>query len=325
MRFSLPAFLTVLCVACTAGRQSADVVLHNAVIYTMNSAQPKAQALAVIEGRIVAIGSEAQIAQAYVGKTDIDANGQMVLPGFHDSHVHLVDGGIQLGQCNLDNLPSVEAITDKVAECNKESAGSGWLIGAGWNPGLFEQANPDKSLLDAISTQRPILLQGADGHSSWANSTALTMAGIARDTPNPHNGVIERDATSEASGTLRESAQELVRAAVPPLSAQVRLEGLRRGLKMANGFGITSVVEAAAGPDDVTAYRSLESNGELTARVVASIDATSAGADALMHPQDRGTNARLRTDSAKIFVDGVLEGETAALARTVSRPPGIQR
>ena len=84
-----------------------------------------------------------------------------------------------------------------MSACNKDSPGSGWLLGAGWNLSLFAQANPSKSLLDAISAERPIFLGGADGHSSWVNSTALTMAGIERETPNPHNGIIERDAKGE--------------------------------------------------------------------------------------------------------------------------------
>ncbi len=324
MRFGWLGILLLLGASSMPPQHSADLVLHNAIIYTMNATQPKAQALAVTAGRIVAIGSNDVIARTYTGKTDIDLNGQMVLPGFHDSHVHPVAGGVELDQCNLVDLATVEAVTAKVSACNRSDPGSGWLLGAGWDLSLFPQANPNKSLLDAISTERPILLAGADGHSSWVNSRALTLAGIERETPNPSHGLIERDAEGEATGTLRESAQELVRAVVPPLSAQARREGLLRGLKMANGFGITSFVAAAVGSEELAAYQSLERSGQLTARVVASIVVTDPQADALMHAEDRGSNARLRTDSAKIFVDGVLEGETAALLQPYLDRPGYR-
>jgi predicted amidohydrolase YtcJ len=324
LRLCVRAFvLWTLVLGCAPPRQNAELILHGGAVYTMNPAQPRVQAIAIDGGRIVALGSDDEIARAYRSKVDVDLKGQMVLPGFHDAHVHPVYGGIELGQCNLTDLGSIEAITTKVGQCNKDSPGSDWLIGAGWNLSLFPQANPNKELLDAISTERPIFLGGADGHSSWANSKALTLAGIERETPNPHNGIIERNAKGEATGTLRESAQDIVRAVIPPLTAEARRDGLLRALKMANGFGITSFVEAAAGSEELAAYRALESQGELTARVVASIAVTNADADALMNPQDRGSDAKLRTDSAKIFVDGVLEGETAALLAPYLDHPGF--
>jgi predicted amidohydrolase YtcJ len=315
--------LSTLTLGCAPPRQNVELILHNGAVYTMNAARPQVQAIAIDARRIVALGSDEEISHAYRGQVDVDLKGQMVLPGFHDAHMHPVHGGIELAQCNLTDLDSIEAITKKVGECDKDSPGSGWLIGAGWNLSLFPQANPSKELLDAISTERPIFLGGADGHSSWANSKALTLAGIERETPNPHNGIIERNAKGEASGTLRESAQDIVRAVIPPLTAEARRDGLLRGLRMGNGFGITSFVEAAAGSEELAAYRALDSRGELTARVVASIAVTNADADALMNPQDRGSDAKLRTDSAKIFVDGVLEGETAALLEPYLDNPGF--
>ncbi len=315
--------LLILSAGCSPSRESVDLVLHGGAIYTMNSAQPQAQAIAINSGRIVAVGGDEDIGRAYVGKADVDLKGRMVLPGFHDAHVHPVYGGIELAQCNLTDLDSIEAITTKLGQCNANAPGSGWLLGSGWNLSLFAQANPSKDLLDAISTERPIFLGGADGHSSWVNSKALALAGIERETPNPHNGIIERNADGDASGTLRESAQDIVRAIIPPLTVEARRDGLLRALKMANGFGITSLVEAAAGADELAAYRALDGRRELTARVVASIDVTTADADALMNPADRNSNARLRTDSAKIFVDGVLEGETAALLEPYLDNPGF--
>jgi predicted amidohydrolase YtcJ len=302
---------------CAPAKQTVDLVLHHGAVHTMNPAQPDAEAIAVNGGRIVAVGGNDAIERAYVGKDTIDLRGQMVLPGFHDAHAHPAYDGVTLSQCNLLDLESVDAILAKLRTCSDAQKDDGWLIGAGWNLSLFPQANPNKALLDAISTARPILLAGADGHSSWANSKALSLAGVDRATPNPPKGVIERDANGDPSGTLRETAQDLVRAVVPPISADVRRTGLVKALQMANGFGITSIIEAAARPDEIAAYRSLDVGGELTARVVASIVISDANdhaeADALIRPHDRGTDSRIRTDSVKLFIDGVLEGETAAL------------
>jgi predicted amidohydrolase YtcJ len=315
--------VVLLCsVGCGPTKQTADLLVHNAAIYTMDVAAPKAQAMAVTGGRIVAIGSDEAVAKQYTGKSDLDLQGRMVLPGFHDAHVHPVFGGVELSQCVLNEQTSVEGIVAAISACNKASPGPGWLLGSGWNLSLFPQANPHKRLLDAITTERPILLGGADGHSSWANSTALVAAGIERETPNPPHGVIERDSNGEASGVLRESAQDIVRAVIPRESAAAREEGLRRALALANQFGITSLVEAAASKDQLDAYRSADAKGELTARVVASVEVGNDPTFALMRPQDRGTRAKLRVDSAKIFVDGVLEGETAALLQPYLDHPG---
>lgn len=316
--------LSGLAAGCAPERQLVDLVLRGGAVYTLNATQPRAQALAVKSGHIVAIGTDQEIAEGYKGKVEIDLAGQMLLPGFHDGHSHPVLGGVELAQCRLGELTTVDGILAKVRACNDANPGAAWLLGAGWDLSLFAQANPSKALLDAISTQRPIFLGGADGHSSWANSKALARAGIDRATPDPHNGIIERDAsTGEATGTLRESAQDLVRAVVPPLSAAARRDGLLRALSMANGFGITSIDDADAGADELAAYRDLDRTGQLTARVVASIPVTSPEAEALMHPEVRNSGARLRTDSAKIFVDGVLEGETAALLEPYLDHPGF--
>lgn len=320
--WSLVALACLVPSVAVAERAQVDLVMSGGTIYTMDPAAPRAEALAVSAGRIVAVGSDPQINVRYDGRDELHLNGQMVLPGFVDAHSHLVLGGIEVERCNLSEMASVADLLAKVKECSAMAPRDGWLIGAGWNLSLFPQANPNKTLLDAIAPDQAIFLTGADGHSSWANSKALARAGIGRDTPNPVNGVIERDATGEPSGTLRETAQDLVGAIVPPSSERLREEGLLRALTLANGFGITSIVEADARRDDLAAYRAVDARGQLTARIVVSVAATDSDADALMHAQDRGTGAKLRTDAAKIFVDGVMEGETAALLEPYVDRPG---
>ena len=302
--------------ACAGEVRNADLVLVSGRIYTLNEAAPRAEALAISGGRIAAVGSNGEVTGAWAGPT-IALDGRMVLPGFHDAHVHPMYGGIQMMQCDLAGLADVASLLRKVGECDKSLPEGKWLVGGGWNLSLFPEANPHKALLDGVNPERPMFLRGEDGHSSWANSRALTLAGIESETPDPPLGIIERDAGGEPSGTLREAAQNLVELMLPPLSLEQRLEGLRAAVQLANRLGITSMVDASVSDWELPVYRALEAEGGLGARLVLSVTVgqplagtTNPG---LIVPEDRGSGQRLRLDAAKIYVDGVLEGETAAL------------
>lgn len=307
--------IVALCLlGCAQPKETADLLLIHGRVYTVDSAQPWAEAVAVRDGRIVAVGSSEDLATRYDARSTRDLAGQMLLPGFHDAHVHPEGAGVELALCNLNEAATVDAIVAKVRECVETTPGDGWIVGGGWNLSLFPEAHPRKDLLDAITAVRPIVLTGADGHSSWVNSKALELAGITADTPNPAHGIIERDrATGEATGTLRESAQGLLRAVVPSPTMAEREAGLARALDVLNGFGITSFVDASVDGGNLDVYRALLSRGELSAKVVASVEANVEGLDALVQPGDRGSGSRLRVDAVKFFLDGVLEGETAAL------------
>ncbi|MEZ5560017.1 MAG: amidohydrolase [Pseudomonadales bacterium] len=297
-------------------RQSADLIFTNAAVYTMNPDQPRAEAVAIGGGQILAVGSSADISAAYEGPVR-DLGGQMLLPGFHDAHAHPIGGGLQLMGCDLSGIREQAVLLDAIRACAAADPDGEWLIGEGWELSAFPpEGNPTRDLLDAIDADRPVLMRAADGHSSWVNSAALRRAGISADTPDPRNGVIERDGDGAPSGTLRESAQGLVEAVVPPLTHAQRLEGARTALRHANSFGITSIIDASVGPEELAVWHDLEASGELSARIVASIRvrgmADNVNPD-LIDPGSRGSGALVRADSAKLFLDGVLEGETAAL------------
>ena len=302
--------------ACGPAVRQADLILLSGRVYTVNDAAPWAEAVAIRDGRIAGVGSDAEVAGAWAGPT-VDLAGRMVLPGFHDAHVHPMYGGIQMAQCDLAGLASVASLLREVQGCDGALPEGEWLVGGGWDLSLFDEANPGKELLDGIDPARPMFLRGADGHSSWANSLALTLAGIGSETPDPPLGIIERNADGEPSGTLRETAQNLVEAILPVLTLEQRLDALRDAVRLANRLGITSMVEASVSDWELAAYRALEAEGGLSARLVLSVTVgespTAATHADLIAAQDRGTGKRLRLDAAKIFVDGVLEGETAAL------------
>lgn len=307
--------------AAADARQAADLILTGGAVYTLDPEHPWAEALAIGGGRILAVGSVSEIASAYRGEVR-ELAGAMVMPGFHDAHAHPIDGGIQSVQCDLSSARTVEDTLARVAACDvaspdTESPDDDWLVGGGWNLALFPDANPDKDLLDGVVGGRPIFLEGADGHSGWVNSAALRRAGISADTGDPPLGIIERDAAGEPSGTLRETAQGLVRAMVPRITDEQRVAGALAALEVANGLGITSIIDASVDTPELTAWRQLERDGRLTAHIVASIRVAGGGSEpadsALIDPASRGSGALVRTDAAKIFLDGVLEGETAAL------------
>jgi predicted amidohydrolase YtcJ len=298
---------------------SADLVLLGGVIYTVDAARTWAEAVAIKNGRILFVGTTGR-AKRFIGKQTrvVQLQGKMVLPAFHDSHVHPISGGLELGECNLNEATSEEQVLETIRRFVAAHPQAKWIRGGGWQLFVFENANPHKSLLDKISADKPIYLTAADGHSAWVNSRALQLAGITKETPNPTNGRIERDPkTGEPTGTLREDASGLVGRFLPKYSKADRLEGLRRALKMANGFGITSLQDASVDEDELEIYAEFDRRGELTARVVAAMyadpDEGLKQLPRLKAWRRKYQSKNLRVNSVKIFADGVIEPHTAAL------------
>jgi predicted amidohydrolase YtcJ len=300
------------------GPAPADLVFRHGAVYTVDGARSWAEAVAVSGGRIVFVGADVAAAPWIGGSTKVvDLAGKMILPAFHDSHVHPISGGIEALQCDLHGLESVEAVLDAIRTYAAKHPDAKWIRGGGWDLPLFPNANPSKTLLDSVVPDRPALLDASDGHSAWANSKAIAIAGITKATKDPAHGRIERDASGEPSGALREEAVGLVARHLPKYTAKDREDGLRKGLEVANGFGLTSLQEASASEGDLAAYAALDAAGKLTARVSASITADT---DKVLGdvPRIRDLRARYRgkrfhADAVKIFADGVLETRTAAV------------
>ena len=332
LKFALPVLLGLSLLLAACGREAeqqaavdaappaADLVLINGGIYTVDDERSWAEAAAIRDGVIVAVGSQADIEPLLGPATrTIDLSGKMALPGFHDAHVHPTMGGYGLLGCSLENEATVEAIIEKLQSC-LDQGGDGWLEGHAFDLALFGQDGPNKSLLDALDTQRPIILWSSDGHNAWANSRALELADITADTPTPDLGVIERNPDGSPSGTLRETAQELVRAVMPALTLESNMEALDTGLRHLNSLGITSFIDAWVGQDDYQSYHAIDQAGKLNARVVTCLTYESGFAkhygeefDQVLAGRKAYASERVKNDCIKFFVDGVLEGETAAL------------
>jgi predicted amidohydrolase YtcJ len=310
--------LFLLVLAACARHEPADLVLRHGAVVTMDARLPRAEAVAVAGGRIVFVGPDSG-AEDWIGpRTEVvDLTGQMVLPGFQDSHTHLVSGGLGLDECQLGSFSTPAEILAEIRRYAVAHPDRPWIVGDGWQLPAFPQANPHKSLLDAIVPDRPVALSAADGHSVWANSLALALARITRETPDPPNGRIERDATGEPSGTLRESAAGLLSAVTPDRSPEEHVAGLRQALKLAAASGITSIQDASAEPAELDTYAALDRSGELTVRVTAALLARPekglAQIPELVRQRTAYRGRRLRAETVKIFVDGVIEARTAAL------------
>src|SRR5882762_6424495 len=186
----------------------ADIIVLHGRVYTENPQQPWAQAVAIYRGKIVAVGDDPEIERRRGKKTKvINAGGKLMLPGFVDCHIHFIDGSFSLGRVNLEGAKDPADIQKRLREYASERPGDDWILGRGWNYAMFgAEALPHKKYLDEIFPNRPVFLEGYDGHTYWANSKALVLAGITRETPDPPNGTIVRDPkTGEATGALKES------------------------------------------------------------------------------------------------------------------------
>jgi predicted amidohydrolase YtcJ len=319
-RLALALAVCLNLAACEPKAPPADLVLRNGRIYTLDDERTWAEALAIDDGRIVFVGPNEGVDE-FVGPETrfVDLEGKMALPGFHDSHVHAVAGGVELAQCDLNGLATREGLFAAIEECAARTPDEEWLVGGGWDLLLFPGASPDRSDLDRLSPDQPAYLSSYDSHSSWVNSLALDIAGIDATTPDPPNGRIERDPkTGEPTGTLRESASALVSKHLPRIGAEEYVEGLRRSLRMANEFGITSFIEADANARSVEeAYVALARSGELTGRVRVSltVDASKdeSQVEELLQRRTRCEAEGIRADAVKIYADGVIESGTAAL------------
>jgi predicted amidohydrolase YtcJ len=317
---------------------TADVILIHARIYTVNAQQPWAQAVAIRDGKILAVGSDREIEHYRGASTSVvDAKGRLVLPGFTDCHVHFLDASLAMQQVSLDDAKSIQEIQLRVKAYAAAHPNDQWVLGRGWMYPVFAPSGlPDKKSLDEIIPDRPVYLESGDGHSWWANSKALQMANITKDTPNPPGGTIVRDPnTGEATGAIKEDAADaVIRRAIPEPSRETKLQALRAGIKLANQFGLTRVHVLGgvnAGRDDlhnVDLYEELRRNGDLTLRFYLAYrldppKVSDRQLQEIVEARDRYRDDWISAGSVKFFMDGVIETHTAAMLAPYSDDPSV--
>lgn len=299
---------------------AADVVLRGGPIYTQNAARSWARALAIRDGVLTYVGSERGV-EPFVDEHTrvVELGGRTVLPSFQDAHIHAIYSGVQAATlCDLSADTNAEQYVQTIARFAKEHPDVPWIRGGGWLMSAFPSGIPNRTLIDAVVADRPVYLSSADGHSIWLNSKALELSGITRDTPDPEDGRIDRDAeTGEPVGALQEGAMSLVQP--PEFTREQRRTGLRYALKHLNGLGVTAFQDASeeGAIQDVETYHEFATEGILTARVVASLwwerDRGLEQVDELIAKRAKFTHGRLRATTVKIMQDGIMENHTAAL------------
>ncbi|MFA7340729.1 MAG: amidohydrolase [Candidatus Obscuribacterales bacterium] len=319
-----------LAVEPTNDKVHADLIIKNAKIYT--SANPPWQsAIAIGKGRVVQIGSDEETLKLAGPKTKIfDADSKLIMPGFHDCHVHLAEGGAELLQCRLNAAKSrADVLTllqkwrdEKHPEKHPEKHSSKWLLAAGLPLPAVMKEPLDCHILDQVSASQPILVYAEDGHSAWLNSKAMQIAKITRSSKTTCGGIIELDTKGQPTGCLREGALALAQKVLPVLSLKERSAALAKAIALANSFGITSAQEAHANPEVITAYYDLAKRKQLNIKVVAALHTGTMTPLAYEQIEAAAKKYskynRLSAHSAKIFADGVIESHTAALLEPYS-------
>ncbi len=305
---------------------TADLVFKNGNIYTVNERQPTAEAVAVKGDRIIFVGSNRET-QNYVGKNTrvVDLNGKTLVPGMTDAHHHLSGVGFREMTLNLEGLRSLEAFLAKVKERVDQKQPGEWITGRGWietfwTPPVF----PTRWDLDKIAPNNPVFLDRADGHGAVANSAALKIAGIDKNTSSPFGGEISKDRQSgEPNGMMLDAAQDLIQRHIPGTTAAEAERAIILGVKRDIALGWTQVQDPGGSYADVAIDEKLYSEGKIKLRIYKALSAPGAEAQRLFHdgPIVGAHDNRFTVRALKLYADGSLGSRSAALLAPYSDKP----
>ncbi|MER5850805.1 amidohydrolase [Streptomyces sp. NPDC002012] len=299
-----------------------DLVFTRGPIHTGDPARARASSLAVTGERITAVGHD-EVRELIGPDTEvIDLQGKLLLPGFQDSHIHAVFGGMELAECDLTGTVGVEDYLTRIRSYADAHPDRSWITGGGWSLESFDGGLPTRQLLDSVIPDRPVLLANRDHHGAWANTRALELAGLTRESADPFDGRIEREPDGTPSGMLQEGATALVSRIVPPSTPADRLGGLLRAQKLLHSLGITGWQDALLGvfggnPDPSDAYLAAAREGTLTARVTGALwwdrERGAEQIAELLSQREQLSHGRFRARAVKIMQDGIAENFTAAM------------
>lgn len=306
-------------------KQKISLLLFNGKVFTADAQFTIAEAVAVDGERIVAVGNSNELKAKYAAAKEIDLRGKLVTPGFNDAHVHFFRGALSLLTVNVFEAKTADEAAQRVAAKVKETKPGEWIVGRGWDHTLWGGKFPNKNDLDKVAPNNPVFLVRVDGHVGWANSAALKLAKLDKTTKNPEGGEIERGADGEATGILKETAQEFVSGLIPPPTTEQQIKGLELALKMARELGITSVQDNS-GYETTKLYRSFLKQNKLTVRVAEWQDFEDSVEELKRQRVEfdsfKDDKNRLKLTALKGYVDGTLGSKTAAMLAPFSDDAG---
>ena len=332
-------FLVLLAIclelSCIDRHPKADMVLFNGNIYTLNATEPKAEALAVADGKIVYVGNNVNANQWVADTTEIiDLEGKTLTPGFIEGHAHLMGIGENLINLNLLETKSFDEIIELVKAKVEEVEDGEWIFGRGWHqdkwfvlPENMIDGFPSHEKLSEISPNNPVVLSHASGHAVLVNAKAMKLAGIAPDTPDPEGGTIFKDISGNPTGILNETAERLIEDIIPEESDEKRIQTLNMAIEECLKNGITSFHDAGAKQKTIDLYESFLDNGLLKIRLYVMLE----GKDPELldnwyqkGPQIGLGNNFLTIRSIKLYADGALGSRGALLLEDYEDAEGIQ-
>ncbi|HEX8599950.1 MAG TPA: amidohydrolase, partial [Chloroflexia bacterium] len=287
-------------------------IITNARVYTMDPRRPQSEAIAMRDGKIVAVSSSRELGYLPNVTRRIDAGGRAIIPGLIDAHIHFLDYSRSLALVNLEGVRSKEEALRIVAEKAGELGPGRWVIGGGWNNNLWSPPDyPTRHDLDRVAPQNPVYLDRKDLHSCWVNSLALQRAGVTRDTPVPAGAAIGTDETGEPNGLFYESATRIMRNAIDEARGDARA-AMRDGFEVLTSMGLVGF-HSPEGPDAFHALQELDALGELKMRVVHLLAYYRLDETIRIGLRTGFGSERLRTGPVKIFSDGSLGSMTAQM------------
>jgi predicted amidohydrolase YtcJ len=302
-----------------------DLIVLNGRVYTADGQGTMAEAVAVQGNKILRVGTNREVQRLRRPRTVVvDARGGAVLPGFNDSHTHLLSGGLSMNQINLLDARTLPAIESAVREWSAAHPDEPWVIGRGWLYEPFPGGLPTRQILDALVPDRPAYLTSYDGHTGWANSAALKLAGITRRSKNPADGIIVKEArTGEPTGVLKEAAMSLMSAYLPKPTRAERVAAIRSAIVEAQRRGVTSVQTASGSAEELEIYDELRKSHDLDLRVYAALsgkpDLSAQELVAFDTLREKyADDPVFKAGAIKLMADGVIESHTAAMLEPYS-------
>ncbi|MEF2097036.1 amidohydrolase [Bacillus sp. CFBP9009] len=303
--------------------KKADIVLSSDAIFTGLAHEPTSGAIAILGNKIMSVGSKAEIEPFIGSETKVFNYGnQLIMPGFHDFHIHIMFSALSLNSVNLFEARSAQDVAATVLEFSKDCSEEEWIIGMQWDAGYWhDKQEPHYKILDAVIPDRPVVLFHAEGHYTWVNSKAMDLAGVTEDIRDPDFGRYERDKNGLLTGILYEEAQQIVLKEALRLTQDKKETILKKYLRLLSQYGITSVNDLFAPIDDFLQdydlFEKLDKQGELTTRfhITPELDGNLDKAQKLRNKYE---SKKLQFSGLKQFVDGTVTGHTAYFLKPYS-------